>query len=150
MQAGFAGVLPPDYLRALSVIERAVRWYERIVDGETPTVAFDRRGELVGFALSSRSPDRDVGADVAELRLCYVDPEAWGRGVGSALLSEESSGLRDLGFACTTLWVLADNERARSFYEHRGFALEDHPPRAFRDADFVRPQLRYRRPLNRR
>jgi GNAT superfamily N-acetyltransferase len=147
MQAGYAGVFPTDYLRALSVIDRAVHWYERIIDGETPTVALDDRGDVVGFALSSRSPDQDVGADVAELRLCYVDPHAWGRGVGSALLREESRRLLDQGFGSSTLWVLEGNDRARSFYEHRGFKLEDHPPRAFRDAEFVRSQLRYRRGL---
>jgi ribosomal protein S18 acetylase RimI-like enzyme len=147
MRAGYAGVLPSDYLRALSVIDRSMSWYERLVNGEAPTVALDEQGGVAGFALSSRSPDQDVAADVAELRLFYIEPSVWGRGFGSALWCEESQALRSQGFAFATLWVLADNDRARRFYEHHGFRLEDHPPRAFRDADFVRPQVRYRRSL---
>lgn len=147
MQAGYAGVLPSDYLRSLSVLDRSMRWYERLMNGDSPTVALDEQGEVVGFALSGRSPDPDVATDVAELRLCYVEPRVWGRGFGSALWCEEAQALRRRGFGCATLWVLADNDRARSFYEHQGFRLDDHPPRAFRDADFVRPQVRYRRSL---
>ena len=46
----------------------------------------------------------------------YVAPEAFGRGVGSALFAE-AKRQRPAGF---TFWVFQQNERARSFYERRG------------------------------
>ena len=46
----------------------------------------------------------------------YVDPEAHGRGHGSALF-EEARRARPGGFE---FWVFQQNEQARRFYEHRG------------------------------
>ena len=49
----------------------------------------------------------------------YVEPEAEGRGVGSALF-EHAKRLRPDGFE---FWVFQRNERARRFYEARGCRL---------------------------
>jgi GNAT superfamily N-acetyltransferase len=46
----------------------------------------------------------------------YVAPEAFGRGIGSALLAEAKQQ-RPRGF---TFWVFQENKRARRFYERRG------------------------------
>jgi GNAT superfamily N-acetyltransferase len=47
----------------------------------------------------------------------YVDADAWGRGVGGALL-EKAKALSPRGL---TLYTHQRNERARAFYERRGF-----------------------------
>jgi GNAT superfamily N-acetyltransferase len=53
-----------------------------------------------------------------ELSHLYVEPGAFGRGIGSALL-EHVTERRPAGF---TLWVFQANERARAFYERHGLA----------------------------
>ena len=53
----------------------------------------------------------------SELDLLYVDPPRQGRGIGTALL-DRAKQLRPGGI---TLYTHQRNERARAFYERRGF-----------------------------
>ena len=57
------------------------------------------------------------------LERLYTHPNAWGRGVGSRLHDEAVELIRGLGSSRCSLWVLEANERARSFYETRGWRL---------------------------
>ena len=54
---------------------------------------------------------------LSEVDLLYVDPPIQGRGIGTALL-DRAKQLRPGGF---TLYTHQRNERARAFYERRGF-----------------------------
>jgi GNAT superfamily N-acetyltransferase len=65
-------------------------------------------GRVVGFI----ALDGDLGT------FFYVEPEAHGRGIGSALF-EEARNARPAGFS---FWVFQANDRARRFYEKRGCA----------------------------
>ncbi|HKA67608.1 MAG TPA: GNAT family N-acetyltransferase [Actinomycetes bacterium] len=65
-------------------------------------------GRPVGFAA--------VGGGM--LHHLYVAPEWQGRGVGGALLDAARAGRDRL-----EVWVFQQNERARTFYERRGFVL---------------------------
>ena len=85
----------------------------------------------------------NVGPD--ELYALYVHPDRWGDGTGQALLDEAH---RLLAATCeeARLTVLADNPRARRFYERAGWA-----PDGERKAEVrwgVRaPEVRYRKRL---
>ncbi len=50
----------------------------------------------------------------------YVDPEAWGAGLGRALIVEAERRLAER-HPVATLWVLRGNTRARRFYEAGGW-----------------------------
>jgi ribosomal protein S18 acetylase RimI-like enzyme len=50
-----------------------------------------------------------------------VEPEAQGRGVGTALLEEGEALAREMGLLRYTLYVAADNPGARRLYERLGF-----------------------------
>jgi len=67
--------------------------------------------------------DRILGyaaVDDAMLNYLYVEPDAIGRGIGSALYRHVLER-RPAGF---TFWVFQENERARRFYEaHGAFAV---------------------------
>ena len=54
----------------------------------------------------------------------YVRPEAWGTGVAGRLHDRAVEALRAGGVEPARLWVLADNLRARRFYEKRGWYLD--------------------------
>ena len=141
----YPGLVPQDYLDALDPDERAGAW-EHILgatawphtgvlvaialegggpEAGAPDAGAPRRGEVVGF--SSIGPSRDEDADpavVGEIQTVYVDPAAWGTGTGSRLVARALDELRTAAFRTATLWTLHTNERARLFYERRGWVLD--------------------------
>ncbi|WP_255148936.1 GNAT family N-acetyltransferase [Halorarius halobius] len=61
------------------------------------------------------------GGDTLYLTQLYVHPERWGEGVGTRLLDRVEREARDRDRECVALVVLDGNERARGFYEARGY-----------------------------
>jgi GNAT superfamily N-acetyltransferase len=57
-----------------------------------------------------------------ELYALYVAPAWWSTGTGRALMGSVLTALTETGYPRVVLWVLADNARARRFYERAGFA----------------------------
>ena len=51
-------------------------------------------------------------------------PRSWGAGHGSALHEAAMDHLAKEGFGEAVLWVLEGNERARRFYERRGWRAD--------------------------
>jgi GNAT superfamily N-acetyltransferase len=94
--------------------EHVPRIAERIADHEEVWLAEDH-DRLLGFLGIARS--RRHGWEVVEG--LYVEPDAQGRGVGTALL-EQAKALRPDGLY---LWVFQKNMGARRFYERHGFRL---------------------------
>ena len=90
---------------------------------------------IVGYA--SYGPERDVDgtpgpfpagpgspqACIAELYALYVAPDWWSTGTGRALMDRVLAEVRAEGYPRIVLWVLAENARARRFYERCGFRL---------------------------
>jgi ribosomal protein S18 acetylase RimI-like enzyme len=105
-RAGYRGLLPEPLLDALSVEERTRRWTAHLAGVATTLVAC--APDVVGF---STLIDREITS-------LYVDPDRWRQGVGSELLRET---LTAAGRGDVTLWVLARNDAAVSFYERFGF-----------------------------
>jgi diamine N-acetyltransferase len=131
----YVHIFPPDRHRFPDDEMRA-HWIASLGDDETDVVVAEREGRPVGFA----------GVSPGWLKNLFVLPEEWGRGAGSALHDEAVRLLRakDAG---ARLWVLEENERARRFYERRGWVFDgvrrpsDYPP--------YPPALRYALDLDR-
>ena len=107
--AGFANVFPQELY---PFPEDDVRETLRAQLEDTTTVAL-LDDDLRGFAL----------AGGGWLHRLYVLPSAWGAGVGAALHDGALVALRGEGAATASLWCLAGNDRARAFYERRGWRL---------------------------
>lgn len=87
------------------------------------TLVAEARGTAVGFcSVATGSRDPDTAAGTGEIAALYVDPDRWGRGIGSALIAKALAGLREAGCSAVTLWVLAENRPAITFYARHGFA----------------------------
>jgi GNAT superfamily N-acetyltransferase len=71
------------------------------------------RGEVLGFGVVLPREDGD-----AELDGLFVEPDAWGRGIGQRLVDRAVEMARTRG--CRALNVVA-NKRALGFYEKCGF-----------------------------
>jgi len=141
-KAAFPGLVPQDYLDALQPGDRLGEWEAALgATGRWPVVLVaEEGGRLFGFA--SVGPSRDEDAEpgrVGELYTLYVDPSAWGGGLGLALLEEAVGELERGGFARATLWALHSNARARRFYERHGWtgdgATKEHDWVAFTATD---------------
>ena len=86
-----------------------------------------RSGEPVGFIMCTM--EEDSGAYVKPSRRrwgyvndVYVADDARGAGVADALMNAAEVHCRALGATSMKLFVLANNERARAFYERIGWA----------------------------
>jgi GNAT superfamily N-acetyltransferase len=124
-RAAYAGLMPTKFLDGLSVSEEVARWGRRLTRPDPrsrhTSVAIDR-DRVVGFVTSGPDPDAPA---VGLVFLMYSRPDAWGSGVGDALMAAVLRSLRDRGFREAVLWVLEENSRARRFYERSGWTCEE-------------------------
>lgn len=122
-QAAYRGIFSDAYLDGLDQTERANKWrdsFPRPADRRVLVVC-DESGALVGFAMMG--PDRD-GLGIGELYAINLDPDAWGKQGGRALLEAAMRALAELGHHEAVLWVVRDNQRARRFYERAGWTAD--------------------------
>lgn len=123
-RVGYRGLLPDTYLDALKPEDRARRYTFGDTDPLKPaTLVALADGVIRGFATTMPSQDRG-GAAKGELAGLYVDPEQWGRGIGTLLLTEVLAHLAAQGCSSAELWVLAGNTRAQHFYERHGWQVD--------------------------
>src|SRR5919106_1403172 len=125
-RGAYRGLLPDEVLDRLSVERRAEQWREWLrPTGERPLTLVAEAGSIVGFAsLAIPSYDDEEADGVGEIPALYVEPAAWGIGAGSALMDAGVAELRAAGCGEAILWMLEGNERARRFYEHKGWRTD--------------------------
>jgi ribosomal protein S18 acetylase RimI-like enzyme len=99
---------------------RASRWRLRLeVDepGSRVAAAIDKDGTIIGLATAGVSRDEEA-VTAWELYSINVVAEQQGSGLADELLAVA------VGDSETTVWVLTQNPRARSFYSRHGFGIE--------------------------
>lgn len=101
-------------------------------------------GLIVAGPASDSAPTLSQGT-VGQISLLHVHPDARDRGIGTQLLNDALAWLATAGHAHSVLWVLVANDRARRFYEHRGW-VDDGARRIERHAIPIEI-MRYRRAL---
>ncbi len=109
---GFRHIFPPDVYAFPDGPIRA-DWLSALASPDGETYLAFHGDEAVGVA--------SLGDGV--LQTLYVLPQLWGQGVGGALHDLAVDRLRDAGVGEARLWTLAENHRARAFYERRGWTL---------------------------
>jgi len=120
-QVAYRGLIPDGYLDGLNPDDRMARYTFGATDRDQPsTMLAVEDGVIRGFATTGPSRDADT-SDAGELLALYVDPRAWGLGVGRRLLAEAREVLGRDGFTVAVLWVLVGNDRAQRFYRTDGW-----------------------------
>jgi ribosomal protein S18 acetylase RimI-like enzyme len=117
-RAAYAHAIPAERLAAADPTERAQLWRGWVADSRSATFAGELDGDVRGFVAVGESREEP---GIGELYAIYVLPDAWGTGLGTALIERGEEELRARGFDVATLDVLADNPRARRFYERQGW-----------------------------
>lgn len=121
-QVGYRGLIPDHVLNLMKPEDRAARYTFGEVDATSPrTIVATEGHDIVGFATFGASRDVDRPNE-GEILALYVDPDAWGRGVGHTLMVSARTYLREMSFTMASLWVLEGNQRAIRFYERDGWS----------------------------
>jgi GNAT superfamily N-acetyltransferase len=117
-QQAYRHVFPPAELDRGGFIQ-VERWRRRLAAPPAGWATFvaEVDGEVTGFVCLGGSRDlRRCG----EVYAIYVDPGAWARGLGRALLERAERELARR-WPLAALWVLEANDRARRFYAAAGW-----------------------------
>ncbi|MGW4365166.1 GNAT family N-acetyltransferase [Nocardia takedensis] len=114
----YADLVPRHVLDAFDVDRRAAQWERtRARDPGDTWVALVEE-VVVGFA-NTRVPRDDPPAADRELGALYVRSPWYGTGLADALLDRVLTPRLS-----HSLWVFAENPRARAFYRRRGFVAD--------------------------
>ena len=116
-QTAYRGIIPSAYLDAIP----AGNWCRAVTATDRHTLVLVSDGQIVGTSAycAARSEQMAGWGEVISL---YLLPGYCRRGLGTGLLRAAVAGLAQLGFADVYLWVLAQNQPARRFYQKFGFA----------------------------
>jgi len=127
-QHAYRGQVPDAFLDNLpsSIGARTKKWKETIAKTERGLrlLVAEDHGKITGFCIVNRCRDDDMDENTGELGAIYIDPASMKQGAGSALMEQSLQFLKEEGFTKATLWVLSSNEKARKWYESRGWKLE--------------------------
>ncbi|MFQ3565954.1 MAG: GNAT family N-acetyltransferase [Aggregatilineales bacterium] len=118
-QTTYVGLLPEEYLRSLSFEAREKQWQRALDQPEHCLFIAERDGTMVGFAYGSREEGL-LEAYSGQLYAIYLLEAVQGMGLGRALAQAVVDCLRARGHRSMVVWVLAENHRARRFYEALG------------------------------
>jgi ribosomal protein S18 acetylase RimI-like enzyme len=97
------------------------RWATVLATPRSWVGAAELDGAVAGMIAVRPSPDADADEATGELVGLHVDPSAWSRGLGRALVAGARSEAARLGFRSLRLWVLEANVRARRLYAGQGW-----------------------------
>lgn len=123
-RAAYATIYPPGHWEDTTYKSRAERFKSALQEGSEDTYVAVEGEDVVGFVAIGPARDEDLPESVAEIWAIYVAPMWWRKGVGSALYHFAETSLKQQGFESIVLWVLADNQPARAFYEAVGFRVD--------------------------
>jgi GNAT superfamily N-acetyltransferase len=124
-KATYRGIVADSFLDGLSYERSAKGWERSLSDPGSRQrifVAVDDRGSVIGFASGGTNRDTDTPYK-AELWAIYILPEGQGKGTGALLMRRFAEAMVADGLDSLAVWVLADNERGRRFYEAMGGVL---------------------------
>lgn len=136
----YRGIIPQAYLDSIP----AGQWAPKLDQEGVGSLVAVEDGKLVGTSSYCKSRWAEFGK-CGEIISIYFLPQYMGRGYGRKLLCAAVSKLRELGFADIFLWVLEENERARTFYRRCGFIQTEHDMRHEIGGKMLR-EIQYRYP----
>jgi ribosomal protein S18 acetylase RimI-like enzyme len=118
----YKGIFPDDFLANLTYESRETWWQRGLTEYSRTLfvfVAVDEGGQIVGFASGGAEPEGDKGY-AGILYAIYLFASHQGQGIGRELVLAIARRLKQEGLNSMLLWVAADNNPARKFYERLG------------------------------
>ena len=146
-RVAYRGIVPEEFLRALSIGQRHLTWRKNLETGDSLTWIAEDEDIALGWISAGRSRDAGAQPSTGEIWAVYVDPGHWGKGVGRALCDAAEQELRRQGFTDVTLWVFEENARAQRFYAGTGFVPDPCEDRTIERGGKTLREVRMRKPL---
>ncbi|WP_374632906.1 N-acetyltransferase family protein [Ferrovibrio sp.] len=123
----YRGIMADAYLAGLSEAKREAFWHQILSEPHPDrlqvVLASEQPGGIAGFLLAGPPRDLPPGAGATfrgEIYALNIAPEWQGHGHGRRLMVHAANWLAEKRMAPFCLWVLADNTKARDFYELLG------------------------------
>jgi len=113
----YSGLLPADFLDALSEKDKEEVWRSYILLEDRRVFVAEDEGDVLGFAACMPDEEREKCLYFDSL---HVAQRARGRGVGGALIRRVGRFGREQGFAHMTICIVRGNDNAREIYLHHG------------------------------
>lgn len=146
-QSAYRGVMPDEYLDGLQAHDRVEMWRDRISRSDLPPLLVAAMADdVVGFAALGAEQPPTSSPSCGQLYAINLDPDHWGHGIGRALLRRATDALLAMGYQEAVLWVVPENQRARSLYESEGW-FADGGLSTEEILGVTVTDMRYRRPL---
>ena len=124
-RAAYHGLVSAEILASLSLEKRKSAWEGWFETPGAQLWAACRAGHMLGFARLQPAPHSEkLPPGFGELTHLYLEPAAYGTGVGRPLFRRVVQSAREISLAGIALWVLEENSRARMFYEREGLATD--------------------------
>lgn len=123
-QAAYRGIVPETEIRKFSPEWRAKVWSEFLPECRQECYLFFCGEQPYGLAILARSHEQGAAEDEGEVYAFYTHPSVWGTPAVKRAFLFCLQRLKDMGHKTAIIWVLAENQRARRFYEKHGFHAE--------------------------
>lgn len=124
-RSAYRGLVPDSRLDALDYDSRTKHFRQWLTDADSQLCVIEDNGTVAGFCTFGTSRDLDADEEATgEIWGIYLAPNHWRKRLGTALCQHAEQTLRLQGCTAATLWVFADNPRARRFYEAMGFKAD--------------------------
>ncbi len=129
----YAGIMPDDYLAALSIEQRARVFRDRLSnmpERQAIFVGLDVHRRVGGFGACGPTREAELGTD-GEVFAINIVNVAKRQGLGLHLMRAMADALIGAGFMQAGLWVVEQNMPARLFYERLGGVRATQKDQAF-------------------
>jgi GNAT superfamily N-acetyltransferase len=120
-KAAFKGILAEDVLKKCTDINKVTAMYKRLLEekkGNGYILEIDGKAHCIAYWDKTREKDMP---GVAEIICIHSLQSNWRKGYGSKMMDRLLDDITAAGHANVMLWVFVENERARKFYEAKGF-----------------------------
>lgn len=119
----YAGLVPAHVLALANLAERTEKWQTHLADPALHVTAAFAKEECLGFILSGPPRDASLPQDAGQIAALYVREGAQRHGLGRRFMAAAAQHWQAQGGKALVVGVLAENRKARSFYEAMGGRL---------------------------
>jgi ribosomal protein S18 acetylase RimI-like enzyme len=119
----YGKILPAELLATFSAEKRLPLWQKVIPDRERFVLGAFDQDRPVGFVISGPGKEQYIEDQDGNLDTIYIAASHYRMGIGRELLRHAAADWLERGGRTMTVGVLAENIRARSFYESQGARL---------------------------
>lgn len=124
-KAAFKDILEEAELIRCTNVEKATQMYAGLLEakkGNGYILEIDGKGHCIAWWDATRQEDIP---GFAELICIHSLQDNWGKGYGSKMMDKVLSDIAEAGYTKVMLWVFEENQRARAFYEAKGFVKSE-------------------------